>query len=579
MGSVVKKVGSGIAGAVGGAMSGGPWGALTGGLGGLFGGGGGDQTANVMGSPDMTNILGSLGVMNPNAQQGGGGGFMDWLKKNGNTIGNAGLLGATMLGKGNPLSGLQSALGGLINPRAINDPRVNATNDFSSLLSGAMAGGGNIGEMLAKLGMGPAYGGQLNAGATQGQTDALGSANSALAQWFGGGAGAGAMDNLNSIAGSGNSLNLPPEIAAMLGSGSQGGSLMDQIQSMIGGNQNQSIQSLLGLGGGTPEQTMLQQLAGSGNNPFIQQLASLGGQQGGGAGGNALAQLFSSPQAAGLLGGGQGSDLQSIGSAIQAASQPGLDRNVRDLREQFSFNGLRNSTDLNAGVAQLMSENQSGLQGILAQIAPQIAQNQNQTSLGALNSLSGIGGQLGQLDQSSLASRIAAMTGASGAQNTQLGTLGGILGQAGNLGLGGQQNQISATGQSGQLQNQQLQTMLQGLIGGQGAQTGQADILARLFGGQQQNATQAALAQPGATNMMAQLPQLLAQMNLGMNTGMQNQGQNDLTRQYQAWQAQQSLTPQLLQFLQSAGAQQFSPSLLNTGMNLGLGGAAIKQTK
>lgn len=581
MGGVAKKVGNVAKGAIGGFMTGGPWGALAGGAGGLFGGDGG-QSAGVLGSPGIQGILGQLGVQGtgfPGGASGAGSpGFMDFLKNNMGTIGNLGILGATLAGKGNPLSGLQNILGGLINPRQVNDPRVNATGDFASILSGAMAKGGNIGDMLTKLGLGPAYGGQLNLGQTAGQTSAIGDANSALAQWFGSGAGAGAMDNLNAIAGSGNSLNLPPEIAMLL-NGGQGQTLMDQINSVIGGNQNTAISSLLGMGGATPEQTMLQQLAASGNNPFISQLAGLAMPTGGGAGGNALAELFSSPQASALLGGGQGNDLNTIAEAIAAAQQPQLNRNVRDLREQFSFNGLRKSTDLNQGVAQLMAESQSGLQGILAQIAPQIAQNQNTTSLGALNALTGIGGQLSQLDQSSLASRIAALTGASGAQNTQLGTLGNILGSAGQLGLGGQSNQIGATGQSGQLQNQQLSTILQSLIGGAGASTGQADVLARLFGGQQANATQAALAQPGATSTLAQLPQLLASMNLGMNTTLQSQGQNDLTRQYQAWLQQQSLTPQLLQFLQSAGAPQFTPSLLNTGMNLGLAGAAIKQTK
>jgi hypothetical protein len=543
MGSVVSKVGNVAKGALGGFVTGGPWGAVTGGLGGLFGGnnnGGGAQSPNIGLGGDLGAIFQGMGA----AGGQGGGGIMDWLKGNAGTLGNLGLLGAGIAGHGNPLTGLQSLFGGLVNPRPMSDPRTAATGDFASLLSGAMANGGNIGEMLTKLGMGPAYAGRLNQGETAGQNMALGDANSALAQWFGGGAGAGAMDNINRIAGGGQQLNLPPEIAQLLGGGSQG-TLMDQINSIIGGNQNSAIDALMGMGGATPEQSMLRGLIRGGP----------------GQGQNALASLFQSPAASKLLGGGEGNDLGTIAQAIAAAQQPQLDRNVRDLREQFSFNGLRNSTDLNSGVAQLMSESQTGLNGILAQLAPQISATRNNTSLGALNALTGIGGQLGQLDQSSLASKIAALTG------------------AGQLGLGGQSNQIQATGQSGSLQNQQLSTILQSLIGGAGASTGQADVLARLFGGQQSNATQAALAQPGAASTMAQLPQLLAQMNLGMNTSMQNQGQNDLTRQYQAWIQQQSLTPQLLQFLQSAQGQQYSPSILNTVANLGLTGAAVKQTK
>lgn len=493
MGSVAKKIGSVAKGAITGAISGGPWGALTGGVGGLFGGGG-----NTL-PEDPAIPWGTLGV---NDKAGGGGGFMDFLKNNAGTLGNIGLLGATLLGHGNPLSGLGKVGGALLDPRQLNDPRQQGANDFGSLLSGAMKGQDMAG-FLQNI-MGPAYGGQLNAGANAGQTAALGDANSALASFFGGDMGQSSMNNMNRIAGGG--YGVPPEIAALLGQGGANGQLGQQIQQLIGGaTGNPAIDNLLNM-----------------NNagPGVAELSS----------------LFGSGQAAALLNGGVGNDLNSIGSAIAAAQQPALDRRLRDLREQFSFNGLRQSTDLNSAAGQATAEAQSQLTGQLAQIAPQLAQNQNQTGLGALQALAGIGGQMGNIN--------------TGSQQAA----GQLINQA-NLGGAGA-----------------LTSLL-----GQGSQD--ASVLASLFNNQMNNQTQAALAQPGAFNMLAQLPQLLAGQNFNMNTQMQNQNQGDLTRNYQAWLQQQSNTPNILSFLGGTGPQQYNQSILQQLAPIMMAGYGMKQAK
>lgn len=485
MGSVGKKIGGVVKGALGG-IGGGPMGMITGGLGGLFGGnslpGGGSQNAED-----------GFGF-------GGGGGFTDWLKNNANTLGNLGIGGLMLAGGGNPLSGFQKMMGGIMDPRALNDPRSTAANDLGGMLSGAMQGG-SMADFMTKM-MGPAYGGQLNAGATQGQTDALGGANSALAQFFGGDQGMGTMDNMNRIAQGG--FQLPPELQAMFGQGGQGDQWAQQIQGLIG-QDNPAIANLLGM---------------NNSGPGVAELSS----------------LFNSGTAGSLMQGGEGNDLNSIGNAIAAAQQPALDRRVRDMREQFSFGGLRDSTDLNAGVGGAIAESQAGLQGMLAQLAPQIANTRNNTALGALQALGGIGGQMGQIN------------------------------------TGSQQA-------AGQLINQQSGQGMNALSNLYGAQGNNANALASIFNNQNNNATQAALAQPGAFNMLSMLGQNMANTNFGMNSQMQQQNQGDLTRQYQAWQNQQSMMPNIMQFLGSGGPQQYQQSLLQQLGPMLMGGYAMKQSK
>lgn len=320
--------------------------------------------------------------------------------------------------------------------------------------------------------------------------------------------GAGSDANINRIAGQ-TGLNLPP-----------------QIQALMQGSQNTQSGMASGI-----------QSAASGASPYIDALAGLGGAGAGGAssGSNYLMSLLQNPAAANLLNGGQSTDLNSIGNAISAAAQPGLDRNVRDLREQFSTAGLRDSTDLNAGVSDLMARNQGQITGQLAQLAPQIMQNANSTSLGALSSLGSIGQSLGSLGQGDLSARIAALTGAAStgtqAQGQQLNALNSLLGTT----TSGNNNTLNS--------------------------------LAGIFGNQQNNQTSAALAQPGAASTVAQLPGQLAAQNYGLNAQSQTLDQSALDRNMQVWLQAQGLTPQIMSFLGTTPATQYGPSPLSQGTN------------
>jgi hypothetical protein len=64
-----------------------------------------------------------------------------------------------------------------------------------------------------------------------------------------------------------------------------------------------------------------------------------------------------------------------------------------------------------------------------------------------------------------------------------------------------------------------------------------------------------------------------------MNTTMQNQQQNDLSRQYQAWQQQQSLMPNLLSILGGTGPQQYNQSILQQLGPMLMAGYGMKQSK
>lgn len=435
------------------------------------------------------------------------------------------------------MGAIKNAVQGLFTPQAMKDPRQNVTGNFADLFAQSLNGGRSIGDILGQAGMIPGYKGQLTTDQNQGQTDAMqaltgqlagmgGQGNNILqtlmgmsgqgnnlnlppeiAAFLGGASQNSQLGGLQSLAG-GNG-DLAKQIQALVqGNPGQGGQLermMGQysnsplqslqgfqaqnpfINALAGSGQgsNPAISALFGMNTQTPEQTMLQQLAASGNNPFISQLAGSGQsaagqlmglaqQAQGGQGQNAISSLLGSGSAQQLLSGGQGSDLNSIAAAIQQAAQPGIDRGLRDLREQFSFNGLRKSTDLNSAAGQYLAETQGGLNSQIAQLAPQLAASRNSTSLGALQTLLGGAGQLGQNEQGGLAAAIQAITSAGGlsqsgvqgaatAQNQQLGTLGQILGQAGQLGQGSIASQIQALTQGGQLSDADKARLQSGL--------------------------------------------------------------------------------------------------------------------
>lgn len=613
MGSAVKKVSGALGGAVSGAASslfsgGNP---IMGALGGAFGKKGEDGDT----SPDWGKILGAAG----------------------------GLGGLMLAGGGNPLSGLQK----LLAPQALNDPRTAATNDFSKAIQTALAGGKSIGSVLTEMSALPGYQGQLTAGLNEQQIADLGASNQSLSDFLAGDQGKGALSALSGIAGSGNDLNIPPELMALLNPASQnqslGGlssiangdnSLMAQIQAMVSGNPNGNIMSMLmGQGNmGTGPASQIQTLMNGYSNPFLQQLGSANfaspEQQmlqqismGAGSSGSTdiLRQLLTGGDASRLLGGGTGTDINQIGQMLQQASQPGIDQGLRDLREQFSFNGLRKSTDMGQAAGTFLGNSQAALTGQLAQLIPGINAQRDTTSLGALQSLIGGAGQLGSTGQGDLAQRIQALTAAGGlGQGSQSLTLQSLLGggdqtlqqlqammggasQQGQLGTAGQSNIIQALLGAGGMGQQSQQTglsALQQLLGTQAGaaeglaglgqqqaglnttnQQSQAGILAQLFGGQQGNALQAALAQPGALDMLSKLPQSLIGQNYGLNQQGQQTQQGGLDALYAEFQRQQSMANPMLQFLGGAGAQQYTGSMPTQLMSLLLSGSSMKQSK
>lgn len=683
----------------------------------------------------LGNALGGGGGMPaaPGAPAAGGGGILDWFKNPQNLAllggGAAALFGANKMGA--------------FNPQVVTDPRNQATSAFAQLLQSQLGQGtGGIGSRLAGLGTIPGYQGPFFAGATGGQQTDLQMVQDALARYTGGNQGQDILSQIMGTAQSGGGLNLPPEIAALLGGGGgqsilqglgqgsdpvsqmlmalsgQQGAGYGQAQSLLGNQGNTGASMLASLfGGGSPEQAMLQQLAGGANNPFISQLARSG--QGGiaglqqllnfggqnnpalqalmgfdastperqlllGAGGQdvtgggqdiirqASQYLMNLPNNADvnqLLAGGQGVDINQIASMLDTARQPGLNRDLANLREQFSFNGLRNSTDLESGASKLMSDSQAALTGQLASIMPQLAGQRSQTSLGALGALGNLGqtlgglgqavgnlglgqqqnvlgafGQAGQLGQGGNAQLLQAILGGGnliqggagqnlqallGAGNLQLGQKGvaqsglqgaagattaqqqlinSILGQSGQLGLQSQGQNInigqilgqlgtSETGQQRDLagllaqlgvtqQGQQqsaLQSLLQSQLGAgtalQQGGTQQADILTRLFSGQQGNALQALLAAPGATSMFAQLPGQLGQQAFTMEDIIRQASQQGIQNQIGSFNQQQSLLPSLLAFLSGTPQQQVSDSMFSQLGGLAAAGAGLKASK
>jgi len=404
---------------------------------------------------------------------------------------------------------------GALDPRVVADPRNATDNTFNTMLQNALKTG-NIGQILSS-GQMPTYGGPFAADPNAAQTGSMGGLQDIINQLTGGSQGQDILGTLTGMSQQGNQLNLPPEIMALLSAGGQGNSILQGI--------------------------------GQGTDPISQLLQSIGGgptQQGQGMigqGADLLGQLSNSPQIMQLLSGGQGADINQIGQMLTDASAPGLSDNIQNLREQFSFNGLRNSTDLNQGVSNLMARNQSGIQGALASIIPQLTSGANTTALGAGNLLSQIGGTYGNLGQ---------MTG--------------------NLGLGGQGQQVSALSQLLQSQGGAGTALNQG--GNQ-----QLDILSQLFGGQQQRALGAATAAPGAyTNIMSLLPQLL-QQQFGQGQTLQQDQQAGIQNQIGAFNQGNSLIPMLLQYLQSTPQQQVGPSLLSQLGGLVTQGAVAKQLK
>lgn len=507
-------------------------------------------------------------------------------------------------------------------PKKIKDPRGDAASVLSGLIQSGLGqapaghtnfGPGQLGSFIQSQFQLPAYPGQVSQGVTPGQTGIA----SRLLQMFSGdtsqqglGAMAQPLSILQNFAQSGPSSG---QIQSLLGalpgsdtlasiSGGQNNfqqllqgltaqqpQFFSQAANLLSPQQNPAIAGLLSAGQqNTPERQLLLQAAGG--NPLA------GAQQGIGQAQSLLGNLASNQGIQNLLNGG-GVNLQSIYAPLEAQRQQGLAQDQASIREQFSSQGLRNSSALANAMGRQAAQSQTGLQATLAPLTAQILGQQQQGQLGALSGLSSVAGQLGQL-------------------GGQLGTLGlgqqanvlQGLGQAGQLGLGGSQLGISALGQAGQLSATEAarQTGLAGQLAGLGLnQQGQnAGILQALLGSQQGaagtlgsqglsvanilsqlqgNALQAGLALPGATSELAQLPYQLGNLAAGQQNINQQVGNQALQQQYQAYLNQQQLFPQLLSFLSGVTPPQLAPStgqqLFGDVLSAGALGVGAKQLK
>lgn len=190
-------------------------------------------------------------------------------------------------------------------------------------------------------------------------------------------------------------------------------------------------------------------LAGTagGTSPIAQQLLGFGA---GGAAGAERAALGGLGPARGVLpaqallgglatGGAQQSLLPTF-AAIDAQRRAGLGRDIRDIRELFSAQGNRFSTDLANTVAARQAESEAGQLAEFGRLSAGVLPAQLQAQLGAATGLGQLG--LGQQQQG-----IQALLG------------------GGQLGLGGAQLGAQAAGTLGSLQNQAALGQLGALAG------------------------------------------------------------------------------------------------------------------
>lgn len=372
-----------------------------------------------------------------------------------------------------------------------------------------------------------------------------------------------------------------PPIAQALGGAPNADSILQLLMGTAQGGQGYAPQNVIQMLSSPQGAQMLQQLAqgqgpgagllgqSAGQNPFEQQLQQLSAQ---GVDTNMLRSLIPvnatdqagraiqailgtrtpsaldqlAGQAPGITGqassalmnlaNGGSPDFSSAFQAIQNAGQQGIARNTRDLREQFSANGNRYSTDLAGAIGQAQNEGQNNLTSQMAQLALQIGGQQGQTRLGAGQALAnlGLGAAQGAAD-TGIQARGQDVNAASNLGNLQLGQYqaqGGLAQALAQLGLAQRGQTGDILNQAGGLAGQDL-TRLGSL--GQFIQQNSADTsgnlanlslqggaqLGNLFQGAQGQSLQAMLGLPGAYGDLSKLPLNLAQQ--GYSIGQQGQ--------------------------------------------------------
>lgn len=197
-----------------------------------------------------------------------------------------------------------------------------------------------LGDFIQQMFSLPQYGGQMGAGLRPEQLAALGQAGGAAGQFF----------------------------------GSQGGTAQQIISQLLGQGQT---------GGGFAPAGLENLLSNLPGQDILRQIG-----MGGGPGGGALQGIAS----------GQGNlpEYDQLFNAISSAQQGTFNRNLRDIREQYSSAGLRQGSDLANAFAQAGTENAQNIGSMLAQLGLQSAGAQSGARLGAAQELGRLGLGAGQ---------------------------------------------------------------------------------------------------------------------------------------------------------------------------------------
>jgi hypothetical protein len=234
-----------------------------------------------------------------------------------------------------------------------------------------------VGQYLnANFNQGPTpYGGTFNLGMPMGAAGVMG--NSANMVGAAGGIlnqGLGTLGNLSNFSASSDMSPLMSTLGILLGGGNTMQNIQPGVQSMLQGGLGAGQLGAAGMGAAN--------IAATGGAP-IQQL------------------------------------LQSL-QAIQTQGQGNIGRNLAQIREQYSAQGLGQGSDVNNAMALGATQGQQGIEAQQSALLTSILQQASQTQLGGINALGNIGGALNQSQNAGLQ----ALLQGSGIQ--QQGMLGGL---------------------------------------------------------------------------------------------------------------------------------------------------------
>lgn len=548
-------------------------------------------------------------------------------------------------------------MGKAFQPGVINTPRNDVTNLFSGLLRGGIAGTTDVGSRLAGGFSLPKYSGPFTAQPTGLQTQGADAISGALknydpgfgqdvlaefANMFGGG-----RDQSGAIT---TRLDNNPG-SGTLASAAGGGLDLQRIIQSIGSSQpagfgtattslanNPAISQLLqlGSGGSTSANPALAALLGFRSSlpgvdalqnftPNISERFGLNNVAGQDVIGQALSPLHqaqgllssysSLPAVQSLLNGG-GGDIGQIYQALDAQRRQSLGTDIRDLREQFSGQGLRYGTDLANAITTRQGQSEQNLNATVAQLIPQLLGSQTQsrsaglnflaqipqllTSVGGTtgnlglgqqqNTISGLGtaGQLGlgasgqslsgmqSAIQSILSGQglnLDALKAASATGSSDLSSIVQALSSAGSLQQGGASSLASLLLQGQGQQAGILQSLLGTQVGAAGTAGQQSlsgtDILSQFLTGQSGQQLQALLSSPSALQTITSILPSLGAQAFGVGQQQYANADTGVARQIQSYQDSLSMIPQIISFLSGTPAPTMTKSPVAQGIDMG----------